>query len=229
MKKFLSLVLTLAMLCTAAAFAETADLAAEVFVTITDDTGAIVLAYVPVSVTDIDADNALTINDALYCAHVANHESGAEAYGSAMGEWGLSLTELWGVENGGSYGYYVNNASAMGLADPVKAGDHVKAFVYTDLTAWSDTYCFFDANAVEAAAGAEVALTLSAAGYDANWASITVPVAGATLTVNGEKTEIVTDAEGKAVLSFTEAGVYVISADSDTQNLVDPVCIVTVN
>jgi hypothetical protein len=41
-------------------------------------------------------------------------------------------------------------------------------------------------------------------------------------------TEIVTDAEGKAVLTFDEAGTYLISAGSETINLVDPVCIIKV-
>ena len=79
-----------------------------------------------------------------------------------------------------------------------------------------------------AAVNSEVALTLSASGYDANWAPITLPVAGAALTVNGEKTEIITDENGNAVLNFTAPGVYTVSAVSETMPLVPPVCIVTV-
>lgn len=48
--------------------------------------------------------------------------------------------KLWGTENGGSYGYYVNNVSTWSLTDPVDEGDYVNAFVYTDLTTWFDTY-----------------------------------------------------------------------------------------
>lgn len=229
MKKFVALLMTLMLAFTLTAFADEAVPAAvQVYVSITDDTGALVLAHEAIDVTDADADGALTINDALICAHAARHEEGAAAYRSETSEFGLSLMKLWGVENGGSYGYYCNDASAWSLLDPVAAGDHVKAYVFTDLVTWSDTYSFFDAAAVEAAAGAEVALTLHAAGFDEMWNPVTLNVEGAVITVNGEATDVVTGADGKAVITFAEAGVYVISADSETMNLVAPVCVVTV-
>lgn len=226
MKRFLSTLLALAMLVSLTTFAE--DTATTVYVSISDDTGALVMACVPVAVTDADADGVLTICDALAAAHAACYENGAEGFLAEDSEWGLSLIRLWGIENGGSYGYYHNDASAMSLLDPVKDGDHVKAYAYTDLTAWSDTYCFFAAPMAEAAAGAEVALTLSAAGFDENWAPVTLAVAGAVITVNGEKTDVVTDENGNALLALAEAGEYVISAVSDTQTLVPPVCILTI-
>ena len=229
MKKFTTLLLSLLMLCGCAALADAPALSADVYVSITDETGALVLAYCPVTVTDTDADGALTISDALHAAHAAHHEAAADAYCAAATEYGLSLTKLWGAENGGSFGYCLNDASAWSLLDPVSDGDHVKAYVYTDLTAWSDAYCWFSAPAIEAAAGSGVALTLSAAGYDEAWNPVTLPVSGAVLTVNGEAAQVTTDAEGKAVLTFLEAGVYVVSAVSETQNLVAPVCIVTVS
>lgn len=225
MKKLFSLLCALLMLFTFAAATEEAPVA---FVSISDDTGALVLTHAAVALTDADGDGALTICDVLLAAHVAYHADSAEAFGAADSEWGKSLTKLWGVENGGSYGYYLNDASAMSLADPVAAGDHVKAFVYTDLTAYSDTYTFFTAPVAAAAVNADVALTLNAAGYDESWAPVTLSVANATLTVNGEKTEAVTDENGCAVLHFTEAGEYVVSAVSESMTLVPPVCVVTV-
>ena len=201
---------------------------ATVLVTIADATGALALAAEPITVTDIDADGLLTINDALYCAHEDCYEGGAAAgYASEMSDFGLSLAKLWGAENGGSYGYYVNDVAAWGLADPVADGDRVNAFVYTDLTAWSDTYCYFDVAAADAKAGDTLTLTLSAAGFDADWNPVTLPVAGATITVNGEKTEAVTDENGKATITLTGEGELVISAVSDAQVLVPPVCVVT--
>ena len=225
MKKFLSLLLAVWMLVSLTASAEAAP---TVFVSISDDTGALVLAYVPVALTDADGDGALTICDALMLAHAAHHPEGAEAFLAEQTEWGLSLYKLWGVENGGSYGYMLNDASAWSLVDPVKDGDHVKAYAFTDLTAFSDTYCYFTAPVAAAAVNSEITLTLNAAGYDANWAPVTLPVAGAVLTVNGEKTEIVTDENGNAVLTLAEAGTYTVRAVSDTMTLVPPVCIVTV-
>jgi len=227
MKKFLSTLLALLMLLNCAAFADAADPA--VYVSISDDTGALVLAYAPVVVTDADGDGALTICDALMCAHMAYHPNGAAAFVAENTEWGLSMYKLWGVENGGSYGYCVNDASAMSLLEAVKDGDHVKAYAYTDLTAWSDAYCHFDVPMVTAAVNEKVALTLVANGYDENWNPVTYSVQGAFLVVDGEVyDDIVTDAEGKFVLTFAEEGVYTISAVSNDLTLVPPVCILTV-
>lgn len=230
MKKLFALILALVLL-PCAALAETATDApaqAEVYVSITDGEGALVLACQPVIVTDADGDGTLTIHDALAAAHAAHHPEGAAAFATAQTEYGLSMVKLWGVDNGGSYGYYLNDASAWSLADPVKDGDHVKAYAYTDLIAWSDTYCYFDAPMMTAAAGEEIPLTLSAAGYDEMWNPVTLPVEGAAITVNGGDADIMTDAAGRAVLIFAEPGVYVVSAVSQHQTLVAPVCVITV-
>lgn len=226
MKKILSTLLALAMLVSLTAFAEEAR---NVYVSISTDTGALVMAYAPVTLTDADGDGALTICDALMVAHTAYHPDGAEAFLAEDTEWGKSMYRLWGVENGGSYGYCVNDASAMSLVDPVKAGDHIKAYAYTDLTNFSDTYSCFNAPVAAAAVNTEITLTLSASGYDEAWNPVTYAVQGAFLIVDGEVYDsIVTDAEGRFVLTFPEAGVYTISAVSNDLTLVPPVCIVTV-
>lgn len=224
MKKFLSLLLVFLLVAATALAVEPVN----VYVSITDETGALVLACQAVTVTDADEDGALTINDALLCAHAANHEQGVDAYQSSASEYGLSLTRLWGVENGGSYGYCVNDVSAWSLLDPIAEGDHVKAFVYTDLTAWSDTYTFFHVPMLTVRAGETAELTLSAAGYDESYAPVTLAVEGAAITVNGEAVGLTTDPEGKVSLALTEAGVYTVSATSDSMTMVAPVCIITV-
>lgn len=201
---------------------------AQVYVTISD--GSLVMAQEAINVTDIDGDGALTINDALILAHDAKFEGGSAAgYAAVDGDWGLSISKLWGIENGGSYGYYVNNASAMGLTDPVKAGDYLNAFVYTDTAAYSDAYCFFDVNTASAENGGELTLTLSMAGYDENWTPVVLPAEGAVILVNGEATSVKTDAEGKATIKFDKAGDFIISAKSDSAILVPPVCAVAVS
>lgn len=217
-------VLLTGVICTGV-FAEGEEtLQANVYVTIAN--GSLELVQAKIVVTDIDGDNSLTINDVLWCTHEAKFEGGATAgYTSEESKWGLSLKKLWGIENGGSYGYYVNNASAMGLKDEIKDGDYVYAFVYTDTSTWSDTYCYFDSNSISTDANV-VHLTLKSIGYDTEtYASISIPVQGATITVNGVATDIKTDAEGKATISVSE-GENIISATSETQNLVPPVCIV---
>lgn len=224
MKKFLCLLAALLLL--PAALAETA--APTVYVSITDDTGALVLACAPVALTDADGDGTLTLCDALIAAHAAHHPQGAEAFQMEATAFGLSMVRLWGIENGGSYGYCLNDASAMSLADPITGGDHVKAYCYTDLAAWSDTYSYFGAPFATIAAGEALPLTLCAAGYDAAWNPVTLPVEGAVITVDGAATSALTDAAGQASVTFAEPGVYVVSATSDAMTLVAPVCIVTV-
>lgn len=230
MKKMFATVLSVLLcilLCTTA-YAETAD-SIKVFVTIADADGKLAIANEAIAVTDADEDGALTINDALIAAHDAKFNGGAEeGYAFSMGAYGLQMDKLWGAENGTGYGYYVNNASATGLGDVIKAGDYVSAFVYTDTTNWSDTYCYFDSSKAALEAEQSISLVLLAAGFDANWNPITVPVEGAVITVNGEPTEVKTNAEGKATVMLKNSGTHVISAVSDTQTLVPPACTVTV-
>ena len=225
MKKY-----AIAFLCALLALALSgAAIAETVYVTIADGQGQLVMVNAAIDVTDVDADGALTINDALYAAHEAAYEGGAEAgYAAADAGYGLSISKLWGEENGGSYGYYLNDVSAYSLLDPVADGDYLNAFVYTDLEAWSDVYCAFDCRTVEMEAGAEVGLTLNMMTFDENWNPVSLPVEGATLTIDGEDGEVVTDAEGRAQFTIEAAGEYLISARSDSAILVPPVCIVTV-
>lgn len=201
-----------------------ADEDATVYVTISS--GKLELARKPVALSDADGDGAMTVNDVLILAHNAEFPGGAEAgYASVAGEYGLSITKLWGIENGSGYGYYVNNAAAFSLTDAVSAGDSIAAFVYTDTTAFSDAYSFFDKDLISGKAGESVELCLSAAGYDENWAPVTLPVEGAVITIDGVDTGVVTDAEGKAVVELSGQGTVVISARSETSVLVPPVCI----
>ena len=225
MKKIRIFALALAVLTVTAMCAVTvcADDGSVVYVTIAN--GDLVLAHAAVTVNDADGDGVLTIDEALASAHDAAYEGGAdEGYASESTDYGLSMTKLWGIENGGAYGYYVNNASATSLSDKISAGDHIVAYVYTDTAAWSDTYSFFDVTATHTAI---VTLTLSAAGYDENWAPVTTPVAGATITVDGARTEFVTDGDGHVTVTVGE-GTHIISAESDSVTLVPPVCIATV-
>lgn len=231
MKRIFMAVLILMMVMTLSltAFAEGTTETAEVYVTISDDSGKLVLAQEKITVTDVDADGALTINDALYAAHQEKYEGGAVAgYAVDYTEYGISLNMLWGITNGGSYGYYVNNISAWSLTDVVKDGDYINAYAFTDLATWSDTYSYFDVNSVEVNKNDEVTLTLLAAGFDQNFNPVTLPVSNATITVNGAATEYKTDDEGKVTVKFNEAGTCVISAASETQTLVPPVCVANV-
>lgn len=234
MKKFFSMALALMILLgtlSISASAASADgddtVSATVYITISN-AGSLVVTQEAITVTDIDNDGSLTINDALYCAHETKYDGGAEAgYATANSEWGLSLAKLWGDTSGG-FGYYVNNVSAWSLADTVKEGDYLNAFIYSDMTAWSDKYCFFDKNTASGTEDDTITLTLSYAGYDADYNPVVLPVEGATITLNGVATDYKTDADGKVTVTLADSGTVIISATSDTQTLVSPVCKVSV-
>ena len=228
MKKILAFILSAAMLvslCAVSASAESTD-SAQVYISISDKDGKLAVTAEKITVTDSDSDGALTISDALYAAHEAFYDGGAaEGYAASVTEYGLGLQKLWGSANGGSYGYYVNNASAWALTDLVKDGDYVAAFVYTDLVGWSDNYSYFDSYMGEAEEGEEITLTYLRAGYDKDWNPVTLPVEGAVITVDGEAADITTDSQGKATIAISEGGRHLVSATYDSARLMAPVFI----
>lgn len=232
MKKTISISVALLMLFSIfgiSAFAESNPKTANVYVTISN-AGNLVVCQEKITVTDRNNDGNLDIDEALYATHEAKYEGGAAAgYSSAnTPQYGLSLTKLWGVENGGSYGYYVENESAWSLADIVEEGNYITAFVYKDI-ACSDKYSFFNKNTLTATAETEIALTLSTFAYDSNWQAYKVPVKNATITLNGEATEYKTDENGEVTMKISKAGDYIVSATSATEILVPPVLTLTVN
>lgn len=200
-----------------------------VYVTVSDQNGTLVLAREEVTVLDVNGDGVYTVDEALYSAHEAKYAGGAEGYASETTDYGISMTKLWGIENGGSYGYYLNRASPQSLADEIKTGDEIDAFVYTDTETFSDTYCFFDETHVAVSGKEELELTLYSYTYDENWNTVQTPVAGATVTIDGKETAFVTDENGKVTLSFDGTGYCVVSAVKEGTALVPPVCAVAVS
>ncbi|MBQ1376980.1 MAG: hypothetical protein IIY77_03335 [Lachnospiraceae bacterium] len=202
-----------------------ADGSATVYVTIAN--GDLKMVQQPVTVTDVDEDGALTIYDAFYLAHEAAFDGGAAAgFAAEETTYGLSITKFWGVENGGSYSYYLNTIMAMGLTDEVKDGDYLDGFVFTDTTTFSDQYSYFNVRNAAVNAGQDLELTLSALSFDENFNTVVGPVADATITVNGQATEYKTDADGKVTIKFDTDGQFIVSAVSDTAVLVPPAVVV---
>ncbi len=206
-----------------------------VYVTISDDKGQLQVIQKRFILYDTDKDGKFTISDALYIAHEDCYEGGAAAgYETKHSEqYGTSLEKLWGVKNGGSYGYYVNNDSAWSLDDELNEGDHVYAFVYQDLTYWSDCYSFFTENKKEITVGEEFLATLYISTYveveEGTWAPAVAPAKDCEILINGEPTGIFTDEKGKALISIDNTGRYVVSARSETMVLVPPVMVVSVD
>ena len=208
---------------------ETVEVYDYVYVTVADGNGQSVLIYEEIILEDADGDGVLTMHDALTCAHRQKFEGGEEGYAAEVTEYGYSMTKLWGCDNGGSYGYYLNNESPQSLADPVKNGDHIVAFVYTDLVGYTDTYCYFDPHHVAVTGDKPLTLTLYTLGYDEDWNTVSTPLAGAVIAIDGKTSSYVTDEEGKVAITFDGAGICTLTAEKEGMNLVTPVCIVAVN
>jgi len=232
MKQFLSITLAVLMLVSVLSLAVFADssepLAVDVYVTIADQ-GTLVLTHEMITAKDENNDGAVSLDEVLFAAHEAKYTGGAAAgYASEEGQWGLSLTKLWG-DTSGAFGYYVNHASAMGLSQSVGAGDVVYAFIYSDTATWSDAYSYFEVETgLDLGEDEGMKLTLLSVGFDANWNPVTTPVEGAVITVNGTPTAYKTDANGKVTVKLEESGRNVISATSDTVVLVPPVSVIQV-
>ena len=199
----------------------------EVNVYVTVAAGELKLAMEKIAVTDADKDGVLTINDALICAHDAKFDGGAAAgYGSVISEYGISMTKLWGIENGGAYGYYLNDSSAVSLAAPVADKDRINAFAYSDTAAYSDVYTFFE---IAESNDDTIKMTLKSIGFDADWNPVTAPVADAEITLNGKSTGISTDADGNASVktSLLDEGSNVISAVCQKMTIVPPAYVIS--
>ncbi|MBQ8830470.1 MAG: hypothetical protein IJ017_02605 [Oscillospiraceae bacterium] len=182
--------------------------------------------YEEVEATDVDGDGVITVSDAIASTHDAKYDGGAAAgYLAQDTEYGISIAKLWGVENGGSYGFYLNNAFVDTLLAPVADGDIVSAYSFSDLVGWSDMYSYFDK--VQVSTDGEVTLTLTYIGFDENWSPVDIPAANVGITVDGEVVNSVTDENGTVTLTL-EKGEHVVSAYTDAMTLVPPVCVVTV-
>lgn len=228
MKKTFSILLAALLCCCTLIPAFAAD-SINAVVTISDGSASPALACADVTVTDKDADGALTIYDALYCAHEQYYKDGAAGFRSTATEYGASLSKLWGKENGYDYGYYVNDDSAWNLTDPVKDGDYVAAFLYTDRKNFSDAYSFFDVKTASVKEGETVTLTLSKLAYmPPEWNLAKGAVADATILIDGKETAYKTDENGKVTVTFDHAGEHVVSAKAADGIIVPPACKVNV-
>ncbi len=234
MKKIVALFLSVLLVLSVSVLfvsAEEAKDSVDVHVTIIDEKSEFAVAYKTVTVTDIDKDGAFTVNDTLYAAHEQFYQGGAKAgYATELTQWGLSLKKLWGVANGGSYGYLVNNAFAWSMTDPVKADDYVVAFIYTDTKNFSDVYTYFEPQYIEEeSTSIGVELTMMKTGFDAEGKPYTEPVPGAEITLDGSTFKVVTNAEGKASFYYGEGNPNgyekLISAQVKDMRIVPPICI----
>lgn len=152
-----------------------------------------------------------TIKEVIKSLHKTYAKGGEGDFVTSTGQYGEQIDKLWGVENGGNYMYYLNNAMAMGLDDPVKVGDTIDLIIMKDTTTWSDAYIVLTAEA----SGTEVTAKAEAMGFDASFNTVMNPLKGTKLYyVDGNKlvdTKAVTGEDGTAKFTL-KAGTYRIVA-----------------
>lgn len=196
--------------------------------------GNAVMANRTVTVTDLDASGDFTVAEVLYAAHEAAYEGGASAgYSSAMGDYGLYITMLWG-DLSGSYGYWLNNASCWSLADKVVENDYVVAFVYQNTEVW-DSYSKFAQDSYTVPAEVAVTLTLEKAGYE-NWNIVFSAHEGADIKVydadlnelSADTYQVTDNGDGTYNVAIDSVGVYTAVAYDNETPIVPAVCTITV-
>ncbi len=192
------------------------------------------MAYVPVLLSGKENYN---LDDVLKKAHQIYYSDREAGYASSEGEFGFAVDMLWG-DTSKKFGYQVNagTETVNGLTHPVSDGDYIDACIYKNF--WPDTegYARFNTQREELLEGQEISLLLTYSnGYDEEWNVIYSPCEEATILINGEETELLTDEDGKVNISFPEAGSYIVSAkktkilkEETVPAITAPVCLVKV-
>ena len=203
---------------------------ATVYVTISDSKGKFSVGKngeemyrYPVKATDNpeSPDGKVSILEVITAAHKQYHPDGEAAFVANNG----FITHLWGVNTGGSIGYYFNDVYLSGsgtktgtngrefkdkLLDTVVAdGDCYNIYALQDTKKWTDVYTYFAPVSQSAVAGKTETITARAATYSGE----KVPV-GAVVTVTDSKgaeqvnlnTTVAED--GTFKITFPAAGIY---------------------
>lgn len=191
--------------------------------------------------TPENPDGIITIYEALEQIHAQKCPAGADGFSG-----GSFITMLWGEENYGWLGYYLNDVYMNGNGQP-KVGTNGRRFVdrllsteiadgqdyYTiySYQTYSDSYTYFPNVEQEAFVG--YPKTFTAYGYS-TYGSAAAP-AGATITVTDSEGKAlddlatITDENGKFTITFPEAGSYTVTlSNGDRQAFVPSRCFVTV-
>ncbi len=244
MKKTISLILSVVMIVSSlgvTAFATENELnAATVYITISKH-GEIVNDKngCPIAMTavELSGKDVYVLDDAFRIVHADLCEAGESGYETATGDYGLYVSKFW-EDTSENFTYQVNfgEESVWGPNHELENGDFIEFCINESTSLDMEVYTCFNERKVEVQPGETVDLVLSQGEYTAEGRLSFSACADATITVNGVVTENVTDADGKASVSFDECGRYVISAvktklvaDETVTAIEAPVCVITVN
>ncbi len=167
----------------------------------------------PLTVTDKDGDEDLTVNDAFITLHELHSKNGAEDFASAGGY----ASRLWGID---SYGisYVVNNVPSMSLLDKIDDNDVISAFFYRDTAdfSYSDLYTYFENDSVNTTVNTDVEFTVKGLAVMSN--ANKIPKNATVSVYDSNKTKIdslstTVDENGKFKVKFPSAGNYIVEVN----------------
>ena len=192
----------------------------------------------PIAMTSVELSGkeVYVLDDVFRTVHTDLYEDGETGYDTATGEWGLYVSKFWG-DTSANFTYQVNfgEEDVWGPNHEIENGDFIEFCINKSTGSDMEVYTRFDKRKVEVHPGETVDLTLSQAGYTETGLTF-FACEDAAITVNGVLTETVTDAEGKASVSFEECGQYVVSAvkeklvaDETVTAIEAPVCLIMVS
>ena len=176
--------------------------------------------YVAEKPVELTGKENYTLDDLFRKAHELYYDGGADAgYATADSEWGLSVTKVWG-DTSGKFGYQIN-AGAVYVGGPTQAvedGDYIDLCIYENFYPETEAYAKFDAY-TKAVSEDTAELTLYESYYGQNWETLFKASEGAEIWINGEKTGILTDENGKCDLIFEKSGTYVVTAKKSKEHV----------
>lgn len=207
---------------------------ASVYVTVSDR-GELGMAYEEITVTDINRDGKLSVDEALYAAH--------SFFGKGYASENGVVTKLWDVETA-NVSFFVNHepVSSDVSTEDVREGDYLVASVDRDTVNDYDKYSYFTELEMSVSAGQEFTLNLiddegnALAGMEIGlWdgsgsttmTGLTTDINGAvTLTLNQEGQYCVT---AKGTVMESSIDVNTMEITSIETPIIAPVCEVTVS
>lgn len=207
---------------------------AAVYVTVSDR-GELGMVYEEVTVSDINRDGKLTVDEALYAAHTV--------YGKSYASENGAVTKLWDEETS-NVSFFLNHAplSTDVSVDTVSGGDYLVASVDQDAVNDYDKYSRFDVMEKSVSAGSEFTLTLT---DDAGNALAGMEIGLSNGNGSTTMTGLTTDVNGSVTLTLDQEGMYCVTAkgtvvessiDVNTMEItsietpiIAPVCVVTVS
>lgn len=207
---------------------------AAVYVTVSNR-GELGMAYEEVTVSDLNQDGKLSVDEALYAAHTV--------YGKGYASENGTVTKLWDVETT-NVSFFVNHTPISNdvSAGSIRDGDYLVASVDQDAVNDYDKYARFHVMEKNVSGGKEFVLTL----VDNEGTALAGMEIGLS---NGKGTStmlgLFTDENGQAALTLDQEGLYCVTAKGtlveQSYNLetdkftsietpiIAPVCVVTVS